>query len=160
MFKQILKSTLPQEVVALLEKIESYDSKHDSSYYRAWDLVAHGDFRFHERLILRRALHQVTRRSTLREAMCVVINAPQDNDEFIREVPMTETNQRRKIYDDIKKAFDGMAKKRKAKALLEETRMDVELTKNRLELRELNDALIRVVAQAPVQTRKESKSIR
>ena len=89
----------------------------------------------------------------------MVINAPQDNDEFIREVPMTETNQRRKIYDDIKKAFDGMAKKRKAKALLEETRMDVELTKNRLELRELNDALIRVVAQAPVQTRKESKSI-
>lgn len=76
MIKELLRKPLPQEVVALLEKIDSLTDRSDSSYYRARSLVESGTFSRYERLLLRRALNELPRRETLHDAMDVVINTP------------------------------------------------------------------------------------
>ena len=80
MLQDLLRKPLPQEVVALLEKIDSLDSQHDSSYHRAWVLVTdkHSKFTWYERKLLLNALGKIARRETLNVAMQVVINAPQE----------------------------------------------------------------------------------
>ena len=80
MLQDLLRKPLPQEVVALLEKIDSLDSRHDSSYHRAWVLVTdkRNKFTWYERKLLLNALGKIARRETLNVAMQVVINTPQD----------------------------------------------------------------------------------
>lgn len=76
MIKHLLRKPLPQEVVALLEKIDAIETRADSSYHRAMAIVHGGKFTRYERALLRNALGKIMRRETLHEAMEVVINAP------------------------------------------------------------------------------------
>lgn len=76
MIKHLLRKPLPQEVVALLEKIDAIETRDDSSYHRAMAIVHGGKFTRYERALLRNALGKIMRRETLHEAMEVVINAP------------------------------------------------------------------------------------
>ena len=80
MLQDLLRKPLPQEVVALLEKIDSLDSRYDSSYHRAWVLVTdkRNKFTWYERKLLLNALGKIARREVLGEAMQVVINAPHE----------------------------------------------------------------------------------
>lgn len=73
---KLLRKPLPQEVLALLEKIDSIADTSDSSYYRAKILVRDGHFTRYERALLRNALGKIARRETMRHAMGVVINEP------------------------------------------------------------------------------------
>ena len=96
MLQDLLRKPLPQEVVALLEKIDSLDSRYDSSYHRAWVLVTdkRNKFTWYERKLLLNALGKIARREVLGEAMQVVINAPQEEtvaqgDVWVTGNPMT-----------------------------------------------------------------------
>lgn len=83
MMTKLLRKPLPQEVLALLEKIDSIDDTSDSSYYRAKSLVRDGHFTRYERALLRNALGKIARRETMRHAMGVVINEPCESDQTI-----------------------------------------------------------------------------
>lgn len=67
-----LRFLVPEEVKALLEKIDSLD-RTDSSSYPLEHLVRHGRFTTLERKLLRNALARVKRRQTLSDAMHIVI---------------------------------------------------------------------------------------
>lgn len=67
-----LRFLVPEEVKALLEKIDSLD-KVDSSSYPIEHLLRHGGFTTLERKLLRNALARVKRRQTLSDAMHIVI---------------------------------------------------------------------------------------
>lgn len=67
-----LRFLVPEEVKALLEKIDSLD-RIDSSSYPLEHLVRHGRFTTLERKLLRNALARVKRRQTLSDAMHIVI---------------------------------------------------------------------------------------
>lgn len=67
-----LRFLVPEEVKALLEKIDSLD-RTDSSSYPIEHLVRHGRFTTLERKLLRNALARVKRRQTLSDAMHIVI---------------------------------------------------------------------------------------
>ena len=83
MMTKLLRKPLPQEVLALLEKIDSIDDTSDSSYYRAKSLVRDGHFTRYERALLRNALGKIARRETMRHAMGVVINEPCESTQTI-----------------------------------------------------------------------------
>ena len=79
MLQELLRKPLPQEIVALLEKIDSLDSRDDSSYYRAMALVQSKQLTWYERKLLRNALDKIARREILVTAMQIVINtAPKE----------------------------------------------------------------------------------
>ena len=70
---KLLRSLVPQEVVALLEKIDATDSTSDSSYRSASALVRDGNFNWLERKLLKNAISKISRRETLSWAMNVVV---------------------------------------------------------------------------------------
>lgn len=67
-----LRFLVPEEIKALLEKIDSLD-RYDSSSYPLEQLVRTGKFTKFERKLLRNAIDRVQRRQTLSDAMHVVI---------------------------------------------------------------------------------------
>ena len=71
--EKLLRSLVPQEVAALLEKIDATDSTSDSSYRSASALVRDGNFNWLERKLLKNAISKISRRETLGWAMNVVV---------------------------------------------------------------------------------------
>lgn len=70
---KLLRSFVPQEVVALLEKIDATNSTSDSSYQGAKSLLRDGDFNWLERKLIKHAIGKISRRETLGKAMNVVV---------------------------------------------------------------------------------------
>ena len=70
---KLLRSLVPQEVVALLEKIDATDSTSDSSYRGAQTLLRDGNFNWLERKLIKHAISKISRRETLSWAMNVVV---------------------------------------------------------------------------------------
>ena len=70
---KLLRSLVPQEVVALLEKIDATNSTSDSSYRGAQTLLRDGNFNWLERKLIKHAISKISRRETLGWAMNVVV---------------------------------------------------------------------------------------
>lgn len=74
-----LRRLVPEEIKALLEKIDSFDSLFDSSSYPTRDFVRNAKLTRLERFLLRNALHRIERRDTMVHAMSLVINSHHDD---------------------------------------------------------------------------------
>jgi hypothetical protein len=69
---KVLRHLVPEEIKALLEKIDSLE-RYDSSSYPIEHLRRNGKFTWLERKLLSNAVDRVQRRSTLSDAMHIVI---------------------------------------------------------------------------------------
>lgn len=75
-FIKALRRLVPNEIKALLEKIDSLDTSPDSSYYHIKDFVRNANLTRLERFLLRDALHNIARHDTMARAMEIVIGHP------------------------------------------------------------------------------------
>lgn len=75
-FIKALRRLVPNEIKALLEKIDSLDTSPDSSYYHIKDFVRNANLTRLERFLLRDALHNIARHDTMARAMEIVIGRP------------------------------------------------------------------------------------
>lgn len=73
-FIKTLRHLVPEEIKALLEKIDSFSDTTDSSYYHAVEYVRKEKLTRLERFLLRDALNQIARRSAMVRAMNIVIH--------------------------------------------------------------------------------------
>ena len=73
-----LRRLVPEEIKALLEKIDAFDTLTDSSSYPTKDFVRNAKLTRLERFLLRDALNRIERRDTMVRAMELVIHAPSD----------------------------------------------------------------------------------
>jgi hypothetical protein len=69
---KVLRHLVPEEIKALLEKIDTLD-RYDSSSYPIEHLCRNGNFTRLERKLLSNAVARVRRRQTLSDAMHIVI---------------------------------------------------------------------------------------
>ncbi len=70
---KLLRLPLADEVLALLEKIDSIDSVYDASYTPIKNLLNEGGFSRYEYVIINRALDKVVRLNAYARAMHVVV---------------------------------------------------------------------------------------
>ena len=74
MLIKTLRRFVPEEIKALLEKIDSFDTATDSSSFYVKEFVRHAALTRLERFLLRHALRRIDRRDTMMQAMNIVIN--------------------------------------------------------------------------------------
>jgi hypothetical protein len=68
-----LRRLVPEEIKALLEKIDSFDSATDSSYYDVNEYMRKARLTRLERALLRDAMYRIERRDAMVNAMNIVI---------------------------------------------------------------------------------------
>jgi len=68
-----LRRLVPEEIKALLEKIDSFDSATDSSYYDTNEYMRKARLTRLERALLRDAMYRIERRDAMVNAMNIVI---------------------------------------------------------------------------------------
>lgn len=83
-FIKPLRRLVPEEIKALLEKIDSIDDAFDSSYYTLQEYVRHAKLTRLERFLLRNAMCRIDRHTAMVNAMNIVINSrkPDPRDVF------------------------------------------------------------------------------
>ena len=75
MLTKLLRLPIPDQIKALLEKIDSEGAALDSSFRRKLDSLIHEDhLTRYERFLIKRALVKNQRAKTLDDAMCIVLN--------------------------------------------------------------------------------------
>lgn len=80
-FIKTLRHLVPEEIKALLEKIDSFDDTSDSSYYHAVEYVRKEKLTRLERFLLRDALNHIARRSAMVRAMNIVIHNTRESEQ-------------------------------------------------------------------------------
>jgi hypothetical protein len=74
-FIKALRRLVPEEIKALLEKIDSIDDAFDSSYYTVEEYVRNARLTRLERFLLRGAIRRIERHTAMVNAMNIVINS-------------------------------------------------------------------------------------
>lgn len=76
MIKDLLRFPVPDQIKALLEKIDALDSEEcTSSLGRYWEFSAQRGINMYERWLIRRAIRSHERRRAMNNAMEIVLNA-------------------------------------------------------------------------------------
>lgn len=81
-----LRRLVPEEIKALLEKIDSFDSAVDSSYYDTNEYMRKARLTRLERALLRDAMYRIERRDAMVNAMNIVIYNHQDRNFYTGNV--------------------------------------------------------------------------
>jgi hypothetical protein len=74
-FIKALRRLVPEEIKALLEKIDSIEDAFDSSYYTVEEYVRNARLTRLERFLLRGAIRRIERHTAMVNAMNIVINS-------------------------------------------------------------------------------------
>lgn len=77
MLEQFLRARLPEQLIALIEKIESVEQTSDASHLRTvWEVLDRRGLTWFERTMLRRAVFRYERALALNMIMEIVIDSP------------------------------------------------------------------------------------
>jgi hypothetical protein len=85
MLTKLLRFPIPDQIKALLEKIDSEGAALDSSSRRKIESLIHVDnLTRYERYLLKQGLAKYERAKTLDKAMCIVLNEPDEQEKIER----------------------------------------------------------------------------
>jgi hypothetical protein len=77
MLEQFLRARLPEQLIALIEKIESVEQTSDASHLRTvWEVLDRRGLTWFERAMLRRVVFRYERAIALNMIMEIVIDSP------------------------------------------------------------------------------------
>ena len=109
MLEKLLRLPLPDQIKAVLEKIESLDETSSTTRITRWVRDSQSTLTRYERWAIKRALRKRERVVTLCQAMALVITPEPTHDEYLAGIVKAEFKpQSKSKFDTTKNTIDGV----------------------------------------------------